>query len=141
MNYPPLLRLHVILVTKYRRKVFAGKMLKFAEKTFAGILQDRRCSLIEFGGEEDHVHLLVDIHPALNISTLVNNLKSASFKRLRREFSKHIKKFYRKPVFWHTACYVGSVGNVGNVTLETIQRYVEQQGTNEKPRKKLNLPG
>jgi len=107
-------------------------MLKYAEKTFANILQSWRCCLIEFGGEEDHVHLLVDIHPALNISTLVNNLKSASSKRMRREFADYIKKFYRKPVFWHRAYYVGSVGHV---TLETIKRYVEQQGTKEKLRK------
>jgi len=127
-----LLRLHIVLVTKYRRKVFTGKMLKYAEKTFANILQSWRCSLIEFGGGEDHVHLLVDIHPALNISTLVNNLKSASSKRMRREFADYIKNFYRKPVFWHRAYYVGSVGHV---TLETIKRYVEQQGTKEKLRK------
>ena len=131
-----LLRLHIVFVTKYRRKVFTGQMLKYAEKTFAGILRDWRCGLLEFGGEEDHVHLLADIHPALNISTLVNNLKSASSKKLRRVFTDRIKKFYGKPVFWHRAYYVGSVGNV---TLETIKRYVERQGTKEKPRKKLPL--
>ncbi|MHB1321625.1 MAG: transposase [Acidithiobacillus ferrivorans] len=36
---------------------------------------------MEFGGESDHVHLLVEIHPALNISTLINNLKTASARR------------------------------------------------------------
>lgn len=112
-------------------------MLKYAERIFTGILRSWRCSMMEFGGEEDHVHLLVDIHPALNIATLVNNLKSASSRRLRREFAGHIRKFYWKPVFWHRAYYAGSVGNV---TLKTIKRYVEQQGTVEKPRKKLNLP-
>ncbi|WP_369825242.1 transposase [Sulfobacillus sp. hq2] len=30
------------------------------------------------GGGADHVHLLVGVHPALNISVLINNLKSAS---------------------------------------------------------------
>jgi putative transposase len=127
-----LLRLHIVFVTKYRRKVFTAQMLKYAEKTFAVILNDWRCSLIEFGGEEDHVHLLVDIHPALNISTLVNNLKSASSRRIRNEFADRISKFYWKPVFWHRAYFVGSVGDV---TLATIKRYVEQQGTKEKPRK------
>ena len=123
-------------MTRYRRKVLTGGMLSYAEKTFAGILGDWRCGLLEFGGEEDHVHLLVDIHPALNISTLIDNLKSASSKRLRRKFAGHIKKFYWKPVFWHRAYYVGSVGNV---TLETIRRYVDQQGTKEKHYK--NKPG
>lgn len=121
-----------MFVTKYRRKVMTRKMLNYAEKAFSGILADWRCSLIEFGGAEDHVHLLADIHPALNISTLVNNLKSASSKRLRRVFASRIRKFYLKPIFWNRAYYVGSVGTV---TLETIKRYVDQQGTKEKPRK------
>jgi len=131
-----LLRLQIVFVTKYRRKVFTGQMLRYAEKAFSAILRDWRCSLLEFGGEEDHVHLLADIHPALNISTLINNLKSASSRRLRNKFAVRIRKFYGKPVFWHRAYYVGSVGDG---TLATIKRYVEQQGTKEKPRKKLPL--
>ncbi len=127
-----LLRLHVVLVTKYRRKVLTPKILSYAEKTFSAILKSWRCHLIEFGGEEDYVHLLIDIHPALNISTLINNLKSASSRRIRNEFPDHIKRFYGKPVFWHRAYFAGTVGNV---TLKMVRRYVEQQGTKEKPRK------
>ncbi|HET6364347.1 MAG TPA: transposase [Nitrospirota bacterium] len=43
-----------------------------------------------------------------------------------------MKKSYGKPVFWHRAYFAGTVGKV---TLETVRRYVEQQGTKEKPRK------
>ncbi|HEX9136587.1 MAG TPA: IS200/IS605 family transposase [Nitrospirota bacterium] len=127
-----LLRLHIVLVTKYRRKVLTPKILSYAEKVFSGILESWRCSLIEFGGEEDHVHLLIDIHPALNLSTLINNLKSASSRRIRNKFPDHIKRFYSKPVFWHRGYFAGTVGKV---TLETVRRYVEEQGTKEKPRK------
>jgi putative transposase len=127
-----LLRLHIVLVTKYRRKVLTPKVLSYAETIFSSILEGWRCRLIEFGGEEDHVHLLIDIHPALNISTLINNLKSASSRRIRNKFPDHIKKFYGKPVFWHRAYFAGTVGNV---TLEIIRRYVEQQGIKEQLRK------
>jgi REP element-mobilizing transposase RayT len=99
---------------------------------FSGILGSWRCSLIEFGGEEDHVHLLIDIHPALKLSALINNLKSASSRRIRNAFPDHIKRFYWKPVFWHRAYFAGTAGKV---TLEMVRRYVEQQGTKEKPRK------
>jgi putative transposase len=44
---------------------------------------------LEFGGEEDHVHLLVDIHPALDISVLINNLKTASARRARARPRRH----------------------------------------------------
>jgi putative transposase len=122
------LRLHMVFVTKYRRKVLTDTIRGHLGAAFAGILAGWRCQLLEFGGEDDHVHLLVEIHPALNISTLINNLKSASSKRMRNKFTNHVAKFYWKPYFWNRAYYVSSVGNV---TLETIKRYVEQQGTKQ----------
>lgn len=123
------LRLHIVLVTKYRRACLTPEVQAAACAAFERILADWNCTLIEFGAEPDHVHLLVAIHPALNISTLVNNLKSASSRRLRNLFADHLAQFYWKPVLWHRAYYVGSVGNV---SLAKIQRYVEQQGTQAK---------
>ena len=86
------LRLHIVLVTKYRRKTLTPVLLDALQNTFVEILTDWRCTLIEFGGEADHVHLLVGIHPALNISTLINNLKSASSRRMRNRFARHLAK-------------------------------------------------
>ena len=131
------LRLHIVFVTKYRRQTLTPELLAALRKAFAEILADWRCTLIEFGGEADHVHLLVGIHPALNLSTLINNLKSASARRMRNRFADHLRKFYWKPYFWHRAYYVGSVGNAA---LETVKRYVEAQGTKEKPRKAAKRP-
>ena len=105
-------------------------MLIYLDKAFAEILTVWNCELIEFGGEEDHVHLLISIKPALNISVLVNNLKTASARRVRNKFRNHIAKFYWKPMFWHRAYFVGSVGEV---SLETVRQYIENQGTTERP--------
>ena len=126
------LKLHIVFVTKYRRKTLTPELLAYLREAFTEILEGWRCALLEFGGEADHVHLLVEIHPALNISTLINNLKTASARRARNRFAEHLKPFYWKPYFWHRAYYVGSVGGA---TLETVRRYVESQGTKEKPRK------
>ncbi len=104
---------------------------------FTAILANWRCELIEFGGKADHVHLVVGIHPALNISILINNLKFASARCVRTRFANHLAKFYWKPYFWHRAYYVGSVDGA---SLETVKRYVETQGTKEKPRKAAKRP-
>ena len=124
-----LLRLHIVLVTKYRRKVISPEILGFLETAFRGVLESWNCRLEEFGGQEDHVHLLIGIHPALNISGLVNNLKSATSRKVRNHFQSHVAQFYRKPYFWHRAYFVG---RVGVVSLETIRNYIEKQGTKEK---------
>ena len=127
------IKLHIVFVTKYRRKTLTPELLDYLKQAFADCLAAWRCKLVEFGGEADHVHLLVDIHPALDISVLINNLKTASARRARARFAEHLSKFYWKPHFWHRAYYVGSVGGA---TLETVRAYVEAQGTEEHARKK-----
>ena len=93
------LRLHIVFVTKYRRQWLTLEMLDALRVAFSAILGDWRCMLVEFGGEADHVHLLVGVHPALNISVLVNNLKSASSRRMRPRFAEHLREFHWKPHF------------------------------------------
>ena len=122
-----------MFVTKYRRKTLTPELLEYLRVAFGDCLKAWRCKLIEFGVEEDHVHVLVDIHPALEISVLINNLKTASARRARAGFAEHLGKFYWKPLFWHRAYFVGSVGGA---TLETVRAYVDAQGTEEHAKKK-----
>lgn len=126
------LKLHIIFVTKYRRKTLTPELLDYLKEAFADCLSAWRCKLVEFGGEQDHVHLLADIHPALDISILINNLKTASARRARNRFADHLAAFYKKPLFWHRAYFVGSVGGT---TLETVRAHVDAQGTEEHARK------
>ncbi|MGT2455744.1 IS200/IS605 family transposase [Cupriavidus basilensis] len=59
------LKLHIVFVTKYRSKTLAPDLLAYLETAFTQILTAWRCQLLKFGGEPDHVRLLVSIHPAL----------------------------------------------------------------------------
>lgn len=120
-----LIRLHIVFVTKYRRKCINDEIGNDLKDAFSGVLEGWRCKLIEFGFEEDHAHLLVDIHPALDISALINNLKSATSKRIRGKHWNWLRHFYSKPVFWNRAYFVSSVGGA---TLETVKVYVASQG-------------
>ena len=126
------IKLHIVFVTKYRRKTLSPEVLEYLKGAFSDCLAAWSCRLVEFGGEADHVHLLIDIHPALDISVLINNLKTASARRTRSRFAEHLAPFYEKPLFWHRAYFVGSVGGA---TLETVRAYVDAQGTEEHARK------
>jgi len=126
------IKLHIVFVTKYRRRTLTPEVLDYLKEAFSDCLTAWNCKLVEYGGEPDHVHLLIDIHPALDISVLINNLKTASARRTRNRFAEHIAKFYSKPLFWHRAYFVGSVGGA---TLETVRAYVDAQGTEEHARK------
>ena len=127
------LRYHLVLVTKYRRKALTATMRERLQEILAATLLKWRCELIEFGGESDHVHWLFSAHPALDISNLVNSLKTVSSRLLRSEFGRALRQHYWKPVLWHGAYYVGTVGHA---SLETVKRYVERQGQDLWPPKR-----
>ena len=48
--------------------------------------EDFGCEPVEFNGETEHVHLLVNFPPTVALSRLVNSLKGVSSRRLRQEF-------------------------------------------------------
>lgn len=118
------IRLHIVFVTKYRRPCITADMQNYLQDVFINIIDSWQCELISYGAESDHVHLVVDVHPALDISKLINNLKSASSRRVRGQFKEQVDRYYWKPYFWHRAYFVSSVGQV---SLEKVMEYVEAQ--------------
>lgn len=122
------LQYHLVLVTKYRRKVISPAMMKRLREIFEDTLGKWECGLIEFNGEQDHVHLLFAATPVIELSKLVNNLKTVSSRLIRRDFSVEIRKTYSKPVFWHRSYCVLTCGGA---PLEVIKRYIENQGKDD----------
>ncbi|HEU0198542.1 MAG TPA: IS200/IS605 family transposase [Nevskiaceae bacterium] len=116
---------HVIFAVKYRHKCITAGMLARLEVVFSEVLAKWRCRLVEFGGEADHVHLLIDAHPALDLSRMIGNLKTVSARRMRVEYAEHLRPFFWKPYFWNRAYAVISVG--GRAPLETLLKYIESQ--------------
>ena len=118
------LKVHLVLTTKYRRKVFTLEMLNRLHSILEELLHKWDCKLIEFNGEDNHVHLLFQYHPDIALSNLVNNLKSVTSRKLRQEFSDHLNSFYWKDVLWNGSYFVASCGGV---TISTLRQYIENQ--------------
>lgn len=119
------LKAHLVLTTKYRRKVFTAPVLKRLHEIFEDLLQKWDCLLVEFNGERDHIHLLFQYHPSVELAKLVNNLKTVTSRRLRSEFSE-IEQSYRKDVLWNSSYFIASCGGV---TLTTLMAYIQGQDT------------
>jgi putative transposase len=122
------LKAHLVLTTKYRRKAFTLLMLKRLEDILVDLLEKWDCKLVEFNGEEDHVHLLFQYHPDLQLSKLVNNVKSVTSRKLRQEYAEHLEKFFWKDVFWNGSYFVASCGGV---TISKLKEYIENQASPE----------
>ena len=121
------LKAHLVLTTKYRRKVFTGKMIERLHEVFEDLLDKWDCKIVEFNGEEDHVHLLFQYHPEIQLSKLVNSLKSVSSRRLRQEFLPELERVYfQKKVLWNSSYFLASCGGV---TISTLRKYIENQNS------------
>lgn len=101
-------------------------MLERLRAIFQETLEKWHSELIEFNGEADHVHLLFQTNPTVQLSKLVNNLKTVSSRLIRRDFREHLNRIYWKPVFWHRSyCLIST----GEATIEILRKYIEEQGS------------
>jgi putative transposase len=117
------MHVHLVFVSKYRGKVFDADAIECLRCIFAKVCQDFESQLIEMDGEDDHVHLLVEYPPKVAISALVNSLKGASSRVLRRE-RPDIKRRYWQGVLWSPSYFSASCGGA---PISIIRQYIEQQ--------------
>jgi putative transposase len=119
------LHYHLVLVTKYRRRVIIQPMLERLREIARVRCEGWGGELVEINGEPDHIHLLVSLPPSLELSGFVNNLKTTTSRLIRKEFADELAKVYSKPVFWSRSYCIVSAGGA---PLSIIRKYVEQQG-------------
>lgn len=119
-----MLHVHLVFVTKYRKNVLNSIYLSELKNIFSSVCESFEAELIEFEGEEDHVHLLVNYPPKVPISKLVNSLKGASSRVLRKKFKKEIKDKLWGSALWTPSYFAGSCGGA---PLSVIKEYIENQ--------------
>ncbi|MBF0208656.1 MAG: IS200/IS605 family transposase [Oligoflexia bacterium] len=119
-----LMHIHLVFVTKYRRNVLTVEMLNRLHEVYASICQKFDAILVEFNGEEDHVHLLINYPPKVSISSFVNSLKGVSSRYLQKEFTSEIRKKLWKGHLWSPSYFAGSCGGA---PLKVLREYIENQ--------------
>jgi putative transposase len=120
------MKAHLVLVTKYRNKAFTAEILNRLHEILHNLCEKWNCKLIEFNGEEDHIHLLFQYYPQMDVSKFVNNIKSVSSRKVRSEFAEHINKFYWKEVLWSESYFIATCGGV---TVSVLRKYIDNQST------------
>lgn len=122
------LHVHLVFVTKYRRGVFTEEVIDDLREVFTGLCADFESELVEFNGEDDHVHLLVNYPPKIAVSVLVNSLKGVSSRMIRKKNYPSIRKKLWRGALWAPSYFAGSCGGA---SLSIIRQYIEQQRTPE----------
>ncbi|HBB61001.1 MAG TPA: IS200/IS605 family transposase [Lachnospiraceae bacterium] len=115
---------HLILVVKYRRKVFDTEISERAKEIFEYIAPRYGITLEEWNHDLDHVHVMFRAKPATELSRFINAYKSASSRLLKKEFPKIREKLW-KDAFWSRSfCLL----TAGGAPIEVIRSYIETQG-------------
>lgn len=122
------LHIHLIFLTKYRRSVFTKAVLEDLKEIFASVCQDFEAELVEFDGEKDHVHLLINYPPKVSVSRLVNSLKGVSSRLIRKKRYACIQDKLWAGALWSPSYFAASCGGA---PISIIKQYIEQQDTPE----------
>ena len=104
--------------------MFTDELLHTCEQAMREVCEDFDATLAEFNGEDDHVHLLVQYPPTVQLSRLVNSLKGVSSRILRREHPQEIKQMLWGDHLWSPSYFVGSCGGA---PLSIVKEYIENQ--------------
>ena len=119
-----LLHVHLVFVTKYRKKVFTKRILTDLREIFHSVCKDFQVELVEFQGEYDHVHLLINYPPTVTISKLVNSLKGVSSRLIRKGKYPSVQRALWGNHFWSPSYFAGSCGGA---SISTVRQYIENQ--------------
>ncbi len=121
-----MMHVHLVFVTKNRRGVFTKEILDDLKPIFASVCADFEAELVEFDGEDDHVHLLVNYPPKLAVSALVNSLKGVSSRLIRNRGYPSLQRKLWGGSLWSPSYFAGSCGGA---PIAVLRQYIENQRT------------
>lgn len=124
-----LLKYHLVVVTKYRHPVLNDSISQRLKEIVQFIFKEKwNCTVLSVETNGDHIHILFEAPPQIQLSAMVNNFKTVSARLLRKEYAEYLAQYYWKPVLWSRSYYIGSVSDT---TEEVVKYYIEHQKTNE----------
>ena len=114
---------HFVFCPRYRRKIFLidGVEARFRELVLQ-ICETNNIVILALECHLDHCHLFVNCPPKLSPADVMRLIKSNTTAKLRQEF----EQLSKCPTIWTRSYFVSTAGNVSN---ETIRRYIETQKT------------
>lgn len=115
---------HLVLVVKYRRKVFDDTISSYAKSVFEKISPSYNISLLEWNHDVDHVHIMFKAQPNSELSKFINAYKSASSRLIKRDFPKIRNKLWKEHFWSQSFCLL----TTGGAPIEVIKKYIETQG-------------
>jgi len=112
---------HVVIIPKYRRKVFYGQFRAKIGAILRELCRQRGIELLEGRSMPDHIHMCVSIPPKFSVAHTLGFLKGKSAVRIHRELL-HERRMTGLS-FWATGYCVSTVG----LDEDRVRRYIREQ--------------
>lgn len=118
-----LINYHFVFCPRYRRKIFLDPKVeqRFMELVYE-ICESLKINVVALECDKDHAHMFLNVLPTFSPANIMAKIKEVTSKQLREEFP-HLRHL---PSLWTRSYFVSTAGNVSS---QTIKRYVEQQKT------------
>lgn len=127
---------HIVLTSKYRRKIFSQGLGRYLYKLLKGIESHYpEIEIIEYNYDTDHIHLLVSIPPKMSVGSVIRVIKSNTSRSLKKEFKFLKEVYWGKEGIWSDGYFVSTVG----ANEKVIKKYIEHQGKEDSAQAELDL--
>ena len=120
------LKVHIVLVTKYRKKLLKGSIADDVKQKIFDIANTRGYEIIAMEADKDHIHFLISYNTTDRVCGIVKIVKQETTYYLWQKYGSLLsKQYWKKRIFWSDGYFACSIGEVSSAT---IQKYIESQG-------------
>ena len=120
------LKVHIVIVTKYRKKLLIGGIADDAKQKIYDIANARGYKIIAMETDKDHLHILLGYDTTDRVCDIVKIIKQETTHYLwARNGDALSKEYWKKRIFWSDGYFAASIGEVSSAT---IRNYIESQG-------------
>lgn len=127
---------HLVLVSKYRRKIFNSGSFEYFKEITGRIKESiPEVEILTMNHDIDHIHLHLSIPPKMKVSDVVGTIKSISGRLLKKKFEYMRKVYWGVDGIWSDGYFVSTIG----INEKIIKQYIERQGQEDAGQAQLVL--
>ena len=125
---------HVVIVPKYRRKEFFGKMRRRIGEILRELCRQKEVEIVEGNAMPDHIHILLRIPPRYSVAMTMGYLKGKNAIRIHRELMGTKGTLFGRK-FWARGYCVSTVG----LDEDQIRKYIREQEQLDKQEDQMEM--
>lgn len=121
------MKVHIIFVTKYRKKLFkTDEQIAEVKQFVHDEAKKYGYIIIQMETDKDHIHILLEYSPKVSVSDIVKQLKQYSTYQMWKFHKSYLTtQYWKRHILWSDGYFVCSIGQISQ---EIIEKYIQNQG-------------